>query len=86
MTFGGADPKPLAGIDKVTSYRQLQRDSARCYLLLMLVIIKAYLGKAGDELKKGQLNKAEVAHYLIDKLQKLKYGIGLLANNDIHVD
>ena len=52
----------------------------------MLVIVKAYLGKAGDDLKKGQLKKAEVAHYVIDKLQKLKYGIGLLAHNDIHVD
>ena len=86
MTFGGADPKPLAGIEKVTSYRQLQRDSARCYLLLMLVVVKAYLGKAGDDLKKGQLKKADVAHYVVDKLQKLKYGIALLAHNDIHVD
>lgn len=86
-TFGGADPKPMAGIEKkVTSYRQLQRDSARCYLLLMLVIVKAYLGKASDDLKKGQFKGPEVAYYIIDKLHKLKYGIGLLQENDIHKD
>lgn len=40
--------------------------------------MKAYLGKAGDDLKKGQLKAPDVAHHLIDKLQKLKYGIGLM--------
>ena len=32
------------------------------------------------------MKAAEVAHFIIDKLQKLKYGISLLQNNDIHVD
>lgn len=52
----------------------------------MLVVVKAYLGKAADDLQKGQMKGPEVAHFLIDKLQKLKYGISLLQNNDIHVD
>ena len=54
-------------------------------MLYLLVIMKAYLGKAGDDLKKGQLKAPDVAHHLIDKLQKLKYGIGLMQPNDIHV-
>ena len=27
-----------------------------------------------------------MAHYIIDKLQKLKFGVGMLQPNDIHVD
>lgn len=51
-----------------------------------MVAIKAFLGKAADDMQKGQMKVPEVAHYVIDKLQKLKFGIGLLQGNDIHVD
>jgi hypothetical protein len=82
--FTGGDLAVGAG--KPTNFRALQRDSARCYLLLILVIIRAYVAKATSDLKQGSLNAAEVARYLIDKLQKLKYGVGVLAPKDIHVD
>ena len=71
---------------KPTNYRSLQRDSARCYLLLLLVAIKAYIGRASEHLQKGSFKAPEVANYLIDKLQKLKFGVGMLQPNDIHVD
>lgn len=71
---------------KPTNYRSLQRDSARCYLLLLLVAVKAYIGRAGEHLQKGSFKAPEVAQYLIDKLQKLKFGVGMLQPNDIHVD
>lgn len=45
---------------------------------MILVIIKAYVGKASEDLQKGSMNAAEVGKYIIDKLQKLKYGIGML--------
>ena len=48
--------------------------------------IRAYVAKASVDLQQGSLNAAEVARYLIDKLQKLKYGVGMLQQKDIHVD
>ena len=45
----------------------------------MLVQIKAYVGKANEDLEKGSMNGPEVGKYIIDKLQKLKYSIGMLA-------
>lgn len=54
--------------------------------MLMLVTIKAYIGRAGEQLQQGSFKAPEVAKYLIDKLQKLKFGVGMLQGNDIHVD
>ena len=49
--------------------------------------MKAYIGRASEHLQKnGSFKAPEVAHYLIDKLQKLKFGTGMLQPNDIHVD
>lgn len=64
--FAGGDLVIAQG--KVTNYRQLQRDSARCYMLFILVIIRAYVAKAAADLKGGALNAAEVGRYIIDKL------------------
>lgn len=71
---------------KPTNYRSLQRDSARCYLLLLLVAMKAFIGRAAEQLSSGSFNKPEVAKYLVDKLMKLKFGVGMLQANDIHVE
>lgn len=35
---------------KKPNYRSLQKDSARCYLLFLLVAVRAYVGQASDEL------------------------------------
>lgn len=85
-TFAQQVEIPQVPGQKATNYRSLQRDSARCYLLLILVAIRAYIEKANADLQKGQFKAPEVAKYLIDKLQKLKFGVGMLQANDIHVD
>lgn len=64
----------------------MQKDSARCYLLFLLVAVRAYVGKASDDLKKGTFQAAEVGSHLLDKLQKIKFGVGMLQANDIHAD
>ena len=71
---------------KKPNYRSLQKDSARCYLLFLLVAVRAYVGKASDELKKGTFQAEEVGNHLLDKLQKIKFGVGMLQANDIHAD
>lgn len=74
--FAGGELIPAP--NKKSNYRELQRDSARCYLLFILVTIRAYMAKGAADLKAGTLNAAEVARYTIDKLQKLKFGVSML--------
>lgn len=54
--------------------------------MFMLVVIKAYVGKATVDLEQKTINGPEVAKFLIEKLFKLKYGVGMLLAQDIHVD
>ena len=66
-------------------FPNLQRDSCRCYLLLMCIFVRAYLSKAVEDQKKGKFEKSKVAAYVVDKLQKMNFGISMLQNNDFHV-
>lgn len=47
--------------------------------------MRAYLSKGTEDQKSGKFDKAKFAAYVIDKLQKLNFGISMLQNNDYHV-
>lgn len=47
--------------------------------------MRAYLSKGAEDQKSGKFDKAKFAAYVIDKLQKLNFGISMLQNNDYHV-
>lgn len=84
-TFNQHEQLPQIPSFNNQNYRNLQRDSTRCYILLLGIFLKAYLSKAVEDQKSGKFNKGKVAQYTIDKLQKLNFGISMLQNNDFHV-
>ena len=62
-------------------YRNIQKDSMRCYLLYITVQIKQYICKVSPE----NLNVEEVSTFLIKKLKLLKFGAKMLTANDYHI-
>ena len=84
-TFNQQDSPPQIPSHSPMIFRNLQRDSCRCYLLLMCIFIRAYLSKAVEDQKKAKFEKGKVAAYVVDKLQKMNFGVSILQNNDFHV-
>jgi len=66
------------------NYRDIQKDSMRCYLLYIPIHIAKYLVDISAK-PKAQVNADEVFEFVIYKLKLLKFGLQTLLSNDYHL-
>lgn len=61
-------------------YRDIQKDSLRCFLIYIPIQIVRYL----NTLKPDSINKDEVTEFVLTKIKLLRFGNMMLAANDLH--
>jgi hypothetical protein len=64
-------------------YRDISKDSLRCYLLYMPMHLVKYLAHQSQK-PKDSLDKSECFNYIIFKMKLLKFGIQMLNKSDLH--
>lgn len=62
-------------------YRDIQKDSLRCFLIYIPIQIIRHL----NQLKKDAINKDELAVYIVTKIKLLRFGCRMLNGNDLHI-
>jgi len=77
-------PQHYTTSDTKYKYRDIQKDSLRCFLIYIPIQILSYLRHLSS-LKKEEIKKEEVFRYVITKAKLLKFGTIMLTNTDLHI-
>ena len=65
-------------------YRDIQKDSLRCFLLYIPMQIIRHIQYLST-LKRDDINKDEVFTYIMTKVKLLRFGVRMLVANDLHI-